>query len=226
MVPIPDLSLPILLSAVAVFLLSSIIHIVLKYHESDFKSIPEEDAIMDDLRKHNIPPGEYYFPRAKNSKDMRRPEFIEKMKKGPVAFITVLENAAPNMNKQLVQWFIYCIIIGIFAAYVAGRALPSSANYLEVFRFAGVTSFAGYGLALIQNSIWYKREWASTIKSLFDSLIYALFTAGIFGWLWPGPSVPSRPQVSSLRGEHIDITGFLLSFSWSFLSQINSRERL
>ncbi len=64
-------------------------------------------------------------------------------------------------------------------------ALDAGAHYLEVFRFAGVTAFLGYGLALIQNSIWYKKGWASTIKSLFDSLIYALFTAGIFGWLWP-----------------------------------------
>jgi hypothetical protein len=90
------------------------------------------------------------------------------------------------MNKQLILWFLYCIVAGIFAAYVAGRALPTGAHYLSVFRFVGVTAFLGYGLALIQNSIWYKRGWTSTIKSLFDSLIYALFTAGIFGWLWPG----------------------------------------
>lgn len=185
MVPIPELWLPILLSAVAVFILSSIIHMVLKYHKSDFNSLPAEDAVMDDLRKHNIPPGEYYFPRAKDMKEMGTPEFIEKMKRGPVAFITVLENAAPNMNKQLILWFLYSIIVGIFAAYVAGRALPTGAHYLSVFRFVGVTAFLGYGLSLIQNSIWYRRGWTSTIKSLFDSLIYALFTAGIFSWLWP-----------------------------------------
>jgi len=118
-------------------------------------------------------------------KEMGSPEYIEKMKKGPVAFITVLENAPPTINKQLVQWFIYCILVGIIVAYVSGRALPSDAHYLEVFRFAGVTAFISYGLALIQNSIWYKRGWVSTIKHLFDSLIFALFTAGIFGWLWP-----------------------------------------
>lgn len=185
MVSIFALWLPILLSAVTVFILSSIIHMVLRYHKNDFAKLPDEEQVMDDLRKHNIPPGEYYFPRAKDMKEMGSPEFIEKIKRGPVAFITVLENAPPKMNKQLVQWFIYCIIIGIFAAYVAGSALPAGVDYLAVFRLAGVTAFAGYGLALIQNSIWYKRGWASTIKSLFDSLIYALFTAGIFGWMWP-----------------------------------------
>jgi len=185
MVPIPELWLPILLSAVAVFILSSIIHMVLKYHNNDFKALPAEDAVMDDLRKHNIQPGEYHFPRAKDMKEMGSPEYIEKMKKGPVAMMTVLENAPPKIGKQLVLWFIYSIVVGIFAAYVSGRALPAGAHYSEVFRFAGVTAFVSYGLALIQNSIWYKKGWISTLKSLFDSLIYAVFTAGIFGWLWP-----------------------------------------
>jgi len=185
MVPIPELWLPILLSAVAVFILSSIIHMVLKYHNNDFKALPAEDAVMDDLRKHNIPPGEYHFPRAKDMKEMGSPEFIEKMKRGPVAMMTVLENSAPKIGKQLFLWFLYSVVVGIFAAYVASRAVDPGDGYLTVFRFAGVTAFLGYGLTLIQNSIWYKKGWASTIKSLFDSLIYALFTAGIFGWLWP-----------------------------------------
>ena len=144
-----------------------------------------EDAVMDDLRKHNIPPGEYHFPRTKDMKEMGSPEYIEKMKKGPVAMMTVLENAPPKMGKQLVLWFLYSVVVGIFAAYVSGRALDAGAHYLEVFMFAGVTAFLGYGLALIQNSIWYKKGWAATFKSMFDGLIYALFTAGIFGWLWP-----------------------------------------
>lgn len=40
-------------------------------------------------------------------------------------------------------------------------------------------------LALLQNSIWYKRKWSSTLKSMADGLVYALVTAGTFGWLWP-----------------------------------------
>jgi hypothetical protein len=34
-------------------------------------------------------------------------------------------------------------------------------------------------------SIWYSRAWINTIKSTIDGLIYALLTAGTFGWLWP-----------------------------------------
>ena len=185
-VPILSLWLPILLSAVAVFIISSIIHMFLGYHKNDFVGLSSEKQVMDELRKHNIPPGDYHFPRPKDMKDMKSPEFIEKMKQGPVGFMTIMKSGSPSMTKELVLWFIYSIIVGVFAAYVAGRALEPGAHYLSVFRFAVVTAFVGYGLALLQNSIWYKRNWSATLKSMFDGLIYALFTAGIFGWLWPG----------------------------------------
>lgn len=185
MVSIVSLWMPILLSAVAVFLISSIIHMVLQYHKYDFVKLPSEEPVMDDLRKANIPPGDYHFPRAKDMKDMNSQEFVAKMKKGPVGFMTIMESGPPNMGKQLFLWFIYSIIVGIFAAYISGNALAPGAHYLAVFRFAGTTAFVGYSLALMQNSIWYKRNWGATLKSMFDGLIYALFTGGIFGWLWP-----------------------------------------
>jgi len=99
--------------------------------------------------------------------------------------MTVLKNGPQAMGGNLVLWFLYSVIVGVFAAYIASRALGPEAHYLEVFRFAGCTAFVGYSLALMQNSIWYKRNWGATLKSMFDGLIYALVTAGTFGWLWP-----------------------------------------
>lgn len=185
MIAITSLWLPILLSAAAVFIVSSVLHMVFTYHNTDFKKLPSEDPVMDDLRKHNIPPGEYVLPYAKDNKERNTQEFREKMNKGPVAFINMFPTGQTNMSSSLAQWFVYCIIVGLFAAYIAGRALEPGAHYLSVFRFAGATAFVGYSLALMQNSIWYKRSWSATLKSMFDGLIYALFTAGIFGWLWP-----------------------------------------
>ncbi len=185
MIPVMSLWLPILLSAVVVFIASSIVHMVLPYHRKDYKRLPDEDGVMDALRKFSMPPGDYLFPCPSSPKDMKNPAFLEKRNKGPVGMMTVMDTGAFNMGKNLVQWFIYCVIIGIFAAYVAGRALPAGSRYLAVFRFAGVTAFAGYGLALWQNTIWYKRAWTTTLKSNIDSLIYGLLTGGTFGWLWP-----------------------------------------
>lgn len=185
MVSVLSLWLPILLSAVIVFLVSSLIHMVLGYHRTDFRKVPSEDQVMDALREFGIPPGDYVIPHAGSSKEMGSPEFIEKATKGPVAFMTVYPSGPPAMGKNLVQWFVYCVVVGIFAAYIGGRAVGPGADYLEVFRFTGCTAFVGYALALWQNSIWYRRAWSTTLKSTFDGLIYGLLTAGTFGWLWP-----------------------------------------
>lgn len=185
MVPIASLALPIFLSAVFVFVASSIIHMMLRYHDTDFVKVPNEDGVMDALRSFNIPPGDYMLPRCSSHEEMKKPEFVEKMKKGPVVFMTVFPSGPPKMTKSLILWFVYCLVASLFAAYVAGRALPAGAEYLSVFRFAGCTAFACYALALIQNSIWYNRAWSATAKSMFDGLIYAGLTAGVFGWLWP-----------------------------------------
>lgn len=185
MVSIISLWLPILVSAVFVFIASSLIHMLLPYHRSDFKKVPNEDAAMEELRKLKIPPGDYGIPYAENPKEMKSSEFQEKFKKGPLAFLTVLDSKAFNMGNNLALWFLYCLVVSIFAAYITGRALTPEADYLEVFRFAGATAFIGYTVALWQNSIWYKRSVKTNLKNTFDGLIYALLTAGTFGWLWP-----------------------------------------
>lgn len=185
MVPVLSLWLPVLLSAVAVFMVSSFIHMALKYHANDFVSVPDEAGVMDALRAFDIPPGDYGFPRPKDMKDYATAEFRQKYERGPVAFLTVLPPGPPAMTKELAYWFIYAVVVSIFAAYIAGRALGPGAEYLEVFRFTGATAFIGYGLALWQNTIWYKRKWTTSLKSTFDALLYALFTGGVFGWLWP-----------------------------------------
>ena len=185
MVSLVALWLPILLSAVVVFILSSVFHMFLKYHNSDYKGLPGEDKVIDDLRKAGIPAGDYMFPYTCDSKERNSKEFQEKLKAGPSGIMTLFPSGTNFMGSSLAQWFVYCLIVGVFAAYITGRALEPGANYLSVFRFAGATAFVGYSLALMQNSIWYKKNWSATLKSMFDGLIYALFTAGVFGWLWP-----------------------------------------
>jgi len=184
MVSILSLWLPIIVSAVFVFILSSVVHMVLKYHQNDFAKLPEEDKVMEDLCKYNIPPGEYAMPRAVTSKEMAAPEYIEKAKKGPVAILTVMESGPPKMGTNLVLWFVYTLLVGILAAYVASRALGPDASYLAVFRFVGVTAFIAYAVGGWQDSIWYNRKWSTTLKNTIDGLLYALVTAGTFGWLW------------------------------------------
>jgi len=185
MTPIAVLWLPILLSAVLVFVVSSVIHMATPWHKSDYARLPDEDRVMDALRPFAVPPGDYMVPRAGSMDEMRSSAFLDKMRRGPVLIATFLPNQMMAIRNNLIMWFIYSCVVGLFAAYVAGSALPPGAHYLKVFRLVGTTAFAGYALGLWQFSIWYRRSWSTTIKASIDGLIYALLTAGTTGWLWP-----------------------------------------
>lgn len=185
MVPLMSLWMPIVLGAVLVFVASSLIHMVIKYHDSDYGRVPKEDELMEAMRDAGVTPGDYVVPCPEGSSGMNDPAFIEKWSKGPAALVTVMPSGPPTMGLQLALWFVYSLLISVVSGYVAGRALGPGAEYLAVFRFTGTVAFAGYSLALLQNSIWYHKKWSSTLKSFFDGFIYALLTAGAFGWLWP-----------------------------------------
>jgi hypothetical protein len=185
MVPLTALILPILLSAVLVFVASSVIHMVLPFHKHDLKRLPSEDEVLAALRRFNLSPGDYGAPMPASMADMKSPAYLEKRSKGPVAFMTIVPSGPPTMGKSVVLWFAYSIVVGMFVGYIAGRACGPGTQYLQVFRFVGTSAFMGYSLALLQNSIWWSRGWGATIRTVTDGLLYALLTAGTFGWLWP-----------------------------------------
>jgi len=185
MIPLTALWLPILLSAVIVFFASFIMHMVLTYHRSDYRKLPDEDRVTDAMRNAGLTPGPAYFFPHFAFKEMKSPSVIEKMKRGPVGFLTVLPSGPPAMGKNLIQWFLYCVVISVFAAYLSGRLLAPGTEYLQMFRVVGTIAWLGYGAAHAQESIWSGRSWKVTFKHLFDSVVYAVLTAGTFGWLWP-----------------------------------------
>src|ERR1700722_6802858 len=140
MVSLEALWVPILLSAVIVFIASSIIHMALPWHKRDYPKLAVERSLMDALRPLALPPGDYMIPRADNMKEMKAPEFQERMRQGPVIVMTVRPNGSWNIGRSLLQWFIYSIVVSIFAAYVGRRALPTGAEYLHVFKIIAATA--------------------------------------------------------------------------------------
>lgn len=180
-----SLWLPILLSAVLVFIMSSIIHMASPWHKSDYPKLQNEDEVRRALGPLNLPEGDYMVPRASSNAEMKSPEFIEKHRQGPNVIMTVLPKGDLGMGRNLALWFLFAVVVSIFTAYVACLTLPAGTEYMQVFRVAGTVAFVGYSLALWQMSIWYHRSWSITIKSTVDGLIYGLLTAGAMGWLWP-----------------------------------------
>src|SRR5215472_5004398 len=176
MVAIHTLWLPILLSAVIVFVASSILHMVLPFHRSDYKKLPDEDKIVAAIRSSGVGRGVHMFPYCSH-KEMNSPEMKEKFKQGPVGMVTVLPPGM-NMGKSLAQWFVYCLVVGVFAAYLTGRVLVPGTTYLAVFRVAGTVSFMAYGVGQVVSGIWAGVPWSNVAKQVFDGLVYSLLLAG------------------------------------------------
>jgi len=184
MVPLTALWLPIVLSAVFVFVASSIMHMLLPYHHSDYGQLPDEDNILATLRTAALKKGLYVFPYCTH-KNMKSPALLEKQKQGPVGFITILPSGPPVMAKFLIQWFVFCLVIASFVACLMSLTVAPRSNYHLVFHVALVAAFLGYGLGNLSNGIWKGQPWLVTIKEVIDGLVYGLLTAGTFVWLWP-----------------------------------------
>jgi len=184
MVALASLWLPILLAAVVVFVASSVIHMVLPYHRNNYKKLPDEDKIRAALRALNLAPGLYHMPFCTH-KEMNTPEAKAKFAEGPVALMTVFPSGPVNMGKFLGQWFAFCVVVGIFVAYLAAHTVAAGTPYRAVFRVVGAAAFLAYGVGILSNGVWKGQPWSVVAKEVFDGLIYSLLTAGVFGWLWP-----------------------------------------
>ena len=174
---------PIILSAVIVFIASSVIWMVLQYHDSEWTRLPDEEAARTTLK--GTLPGQYSIPNAPTTADRKSPEVIEKYKEGPVAMLIVFPHGSTAMGRQMAQWASYCLLVSLMVAYVTSVAVPAGADYLAVFRIAGTVAVLSYAGAVPIKSIWFGHQWSATAKDALDGVIYGLLTAGVFGWLWP-----------------------------------------
>ena len=177
--------MPILLSAVFVFVASSIIHMASPWHKSDYPKMPNEQAVMDAMRPLAIAPGDYFFPRPGSMADMKSQDYIDRADHGPVILMTVMPNGITPMGPIFVRWFIYLILVSTLVAIVAATSLPAGSSAKFVFHQTALVAFAAYGLALWQLSIWYRRSLSITIKSTVDAAVYAAVTGAVFAWCWP-----------------------------------------
>lgn len=183
MIPIVSLWLPILLSAFFVLMASLVVWTVL--HRSDYKGLPDEDALLKALKPQDLKPGQYNFPNLTSRADLKKPEVIKQFEEGPVGFMTILPHGLPALGKNLLISFSYYVAVGFVVAYVASRTLSPEAPYLAVFRVTGTVAWLAYGTAVIPDAIWFGRPWRAVGQVLLDAFIYGLLTAGVFGWLWP-----------------------------------------
>jgi len=182
--PFGSLWLPVVVAAVAVWIVSAILHMALKYHMADYKKLPDEETIAGALRKESLAPGYYFLPYTMGS-SMKDPAVVKRFQDGPVAFITVLKNGPPAFGKSLGQWLLLCFLVSFVVAYIARHTLTPATDGLTVMRITGAIAFAGYGLGYLQDSIWRGIPWSNTLRGIADAIVYAIVTGLVFRWLWP-----------------------------------------
>jgi Flp pilus assembly protein TadB len=185
MIALTALWMPIVIAAVLVFFASALLHMVLPFHRQDHARLPDEDKIREAIGAANVAPGNYMYPHAKDMKESQTPEMMEKFKQGPVGVLMALPSGPPAMGKALGQWFVFCLLVSLFVAYIVSRTLDPGISYLAVFRISSTIAFMSYGMGEVTNSIWKGQTWGNTCRSLVDAFVYGLMTGGAFGWLWP-----------------------------------------
>lgn len=185
MVSLAQLWLPILLSGIGAFVASSIMHMVLQFwHRPDYHMLPNEDEVRAAVRKASPPPGMYLIPYCP-PETMKDPAAVQKFTEGPIGFLILRPNGMPNLGKNLSQWFGFCLLVGLFSAYLAGATLAAGTAPMQVFRVVATAAFLAFGFGVFPMAIWWGQPWRAAIKDLVDGLIYALVVAAVFAWLWP-----------------------------------------
>ena len=183
--PLGSLWLPGILSAVAVFVVSSIVHMALRYHRADYKKLADEGPVAAALRGIAPAPGVYFIPHCVDMAQMKDPAMVKKFAEGPVALLTIRPNGMPAMGKSLAQWFLFSLFVSFVAAYVARHTLHPGSPGLEVMRITGMVAFAAYAMGYVQDSIWKSIPWSNSLRGILDACFYALATGLVFRLLWP-----------------------------------------
>jgi hypothetical protein len=182
-----SLWLPVIVSAVLVFVVSSILHMVLKHHAKDYSRLPDEEGFRKAMQAmKTVDGGMYRFPFCTDMKETKDPAFAKKLEEGPNGVLVLMPRGPYNMGKSLGLWFGYCVLVSFFCAYVARvSGLREGAEYMTIMRVVATTAACAYVLGEIPSAIWKGESWGTVARFWFDGLLYALVTGGTFGWLWP-----------------------------------------
>ena len=183
--PFGSLWLPVVVSAVAVWLVSAVLHMVLKYHRADHRQLSNEEGVGQALRSAASAPGVYFIPYCSDMSQMKDAAVRKRFEDGPVAIITLMRSGMPNMGKSLGLWLAFCLLVSFVTAYVARHTLDPGVLGIEVLRLTGTVAFIGYAFGYFQDSIWKAIPWSNSLRGILDAGIYALVTGLVFRFLWP-----------------------------------------
>lgn len=182
-----SLWLPILLSAVAVWFVSTLFGMPFLHHRDDWVGLPadREDAFMEAVRRIGIGPGNYLVPDFRTRAAMESETVKRAIEQGPIGHLSLWPTPLSMGGKMLGTLLVYgaaSIVIG----YLASLTLPRGAEFGRVFQTVGVAGVLAYCFAFLPSGIWFGAYKRTLIFSIIDGVVYAAITGAIFAWRWPG----------------------------------------
>ena len=138
MTPITSLLIPIVVCAVAVFIVSMIIHMVMPWHKSDYGNVPNDDAAIAAIQSLKLAPDDYAVPNPRLPGGGKNPNFIANFERGPSFHMTVMNPGKMNMGKYLGTWFLFTLLISAIAGWVTGSIVAPGGNTHAVFHFSAI----------------------------------------------------------------------------------------
>ena len=185
MVPLARLWVPILLATLAVFIVSSLVHMVVKWHNSDYRRLPNEDEVREAIQKGHPEPGQYVMPYCMDMKQRNDPEMIKKYMDGPLGMVYLMAPGLPPMGKSMAAWVGFNLVIAGGVAYLLSRTLAPGTPCRQVFRVAATLCFLIHAGGAVPGAIWMGKPWRVAWKEVGDALAYGLASGAAFAWLWP-----------------------------------------
>ena len=177
--------IPIVVSSLAVLGASCVVHVFIAQRLRNWKTLPEEDATVEQLQKSGTGPGFYVFPGTQNRASGASEESrLHRMESGPWGTANIRARQ-PSIGKALVQSFTFCLVTSILVAYLGTLALSPGDDFSRVFQVIGTAGILAYAFGGIPNAIWLGLDFRSAVLDVVDGIFCGLITGAVFGILWP-----------------------------------------
>lgn len=183
---VTELTLPILMAAIAVWFASFVAWAISPHHRKDSRPLEKEtDAALRQLIKENgVRPGQYMYPFMYDRECAKDEAAIAAVKEGQFGVLTVI--APPNMARNMVLSMAVYLIVSLFVGYLASLSgLSHGAEFLDVFRVTGTAGVLAYTFAFLPNNIWFGQTTRSMLMNMMDGMVFGLITGVMFASLWP-----------------------------------------
>lgn len=175
-----SLWIPVVATALATMILSTLAWTLLPHHKPDMQEHPNADELAEQVRASDVPPGNYYFP-AYGTPKAPGP-FI---KAGPWGNLKIYPSA-PNMGRNIALTFLTLLVVAVFVGYITAQACSPGSDTSRVFQIAMTTAVLCHVFGGALNGIWFGKRLRFFITDAIDGLVYSAATGACFALLWPG----------------------------------------